>query len=562
MRAQGAGVDAQTVQGVTSELIDWKLKYAQNQEEIDRMKMPQQPLRSSGARQSGRSFGRRNSSFNIMGRRRDSSASAGGSSNMERTGSMNSTATGEDEDATGQTLKVKGKKGNKKFYVDDVTAKYLEDRAYVDDDSDFTSTDDCSSEDSDEDETNFPGGVRPVIHTNQARNSANRTKELAYRGIYGADTTSSSARSSRVSQRSITARTMSMRSNASIATNATNMSNASAWRLEKGKANPGLQRVESNLSDGDDEPAPGVQIFEDAGEADKNSKIFLMNKLDAVVIREPAMSTLEYGTAKWGMDLVAFMQNPIRREVFDLYYMFSSMSKRAYFLESDEFDLFYKWFELFRYAVVDFQILEEEVIYPVLEGKGGQSPLEAWHSKDNRKLQKKKVRDAVDAIWDFQDKVKLQAPGSALKSIQGMMDTMSAIMLSYYNAQLRALPKVIQRKMMPADVRSLEEKYVAAMRGRSYPHDLFQMIMHWSKKNSVEFRSRMRNAYMHRSNPVVKQVWKKQYLHGRTEFRKEHLKTVQGFFERWNAFEEERIRARSEAPVSQFQNPFTRGTEV
>eukprot|EP00180_Rhodochaete_pulchella_P003998 Plantae.Rhodophyta-Rhodochaete_pulchella.ctg735.p2 GENE.Plantae.Rhodophyta-Rhodochaete_pulchella.ctg735~~Plantae.Rhodophyta-Rhodochaete_pulchella.ctg735.p2 ORF type:complete len:339 (+),score=61.39 Plantae.Rhodophyta-Rhodochaete_pulchella.ctg735:890-1906(+) len=335
-------------------------------------------------------------------------------------------------------------------------------------------------------------------------------------------------------------------------------------RLERGTDRPGLARVESYGSSGEEDAAsPGVQIFEDTGDNDKNSKVFLMNKLDSVVIREPAMSTLEYGTPKWGMDLVAFIQNPIRREVFDMYYMFSSMSKRAYFLAADEFDLFYKWFELFRYAVFDFQGLEEEVIYPVLESSGsaaGQPALEAWHSKENRKLQKKKVRDAVDAIWDFQDKVKLQAPGSALKSIGNMMDTMSAIMLSYYNAQLRALPKLIQRRMMPGEVRSLEEKYVAAMRSRTYPHYLFQTIMHWSKKTSVEFRNRMRNAYLHRSNPVVKTVWKKQYLSGRSEFRKEHLQTVTGFFERWNAFEMERIQARAEVPVSKFQNPFTRGT--
>jgi len=535
LKNTGCTVDATVLNRLTDELIRLKLKYAQNQENIDKAKSQEKGLVNA-----------------VTDRSRDSNCSSVSPDHgsPERSGEAEEEVTESGPEV--QRISTRAKQGRGKMYVEDITEKYLNDRVYVEDDS-FTSTDDVeSSDEEDPIAAKLPGGVLPVIHTAQARQAANRTKNLSYRGIYGVDNRS---RAGSVNlSRSLSGRTLSVRSS---------MPGASFMNArEVGHAGsvPGGVKGERKTDRGDE--TPSVQIFEAEASSDLKQKIFLMSKLDSIVIREPSMGTIEYGSSNWGYDLVAFMQNPIRREVFDMYYIYNSMAKRVYFLESEEFELLFDWFEVFRLGVAEFFSLEEEVIYPRLDSAdaGGNPGFDTAHGPKMRKERKKKIREVVDRIWNFGDTAKLNGPGPSIKTLGNLMDDLSLHLLTYFNEQIAFVPKVVQRRMMPKDVRTLEEKYIQALKKRRYPHDLFQLLMHWSRRDSREFRARMRKIYLEKGNSISKSLWVKQYKSGRGNFKKGHLGVVRTFYERWNQFERERISAMEQAEVSRYQNPFMRGT--
>jgi len=250
---------------------------------------------------------------------------------------------------------------------------------------------------------------------------------------------------------------------------------------------------------------------------------YLVNKLHAVVVREPAIAcTLPYGEAESMVRrLVAVVQNPIRREICDLYYMLTSMAKRQYYLDRDEFEMLGEWFGLFTQMVV--------VMHRAME-----TATESLFRDQNPFALNDEVIAELDYVADFvEEETKVRAPGDMFQALVPVVDEMCVAMTKHFISQLNHIG--IRTTELTADkVATAERRFAVALRKEPRNHFMMQLALRWSK--NTEFRKRLRTTYLHKGR-LFNGTWKKEYSESRREFDEKHLSIVKHFFSSWNDFE-------------------------
>uniref|UniRef100_A0A7S0ZBM3 Uncharacterized protein n=1 Tax=Timspurckia oligopyrenoides TaxID=708627 RepID=A0A7S0ZBM3_9RHOD len=264
-----------------------------------------------------------------------------------------------------------------------------------------------------------------------------------------------------------------------------------------------------------------------------NSGNYLVTKSSELPLVEPNLIMIPYGT-DWAKDLFLFYQNALRKEMMDLYYICNSMSKRQYFLEQEDFELFSLWFEVFRYGVFVILQIQKTVLYPWLEERIDLTEIEPELEQSIRARRIDRISLIIDSIFDALEDTN-RPHGERLELIIRLVDKISTDIIPYFKYELNALPNAVRAVFSPEDVEAFQMDALKYIRRVQNPHVLFLVLTDWIMNR--ELRHQLMTRYLTRSNYVTQMMWVRQFTAEKKKYRRDHSRTVRVFYRRWSDFQ-------------------------
>mmetsp|Transcript_16065 Transcript_16065/g.34803 ORF Transcript_16065/g.34803 Transcript_16065/m.34803 type:complete len:423 (+) Transcript_16065:123-1391(+) len=262
----------------------------------------------------------------------------------------------------------------------------------------------------------------------------------------------------------------------------------------------------------------------------KKSSSIRYRKMLAAELPEPPMYMVEFGRG-WAEDIFALLQNSIRREVQDLYYIVNSMKKRSVDLSKQDVTDFYEWLSFFA-LLLDFVFqFEDKSLMPWVEERVN---LEGDLSTASRNVRKGKVMTAIEQIEDCQFKFEHLPPGEVLPTVEKMLEVLSNGLLEQFRLEEKHIIPAVKEAFSAKDGEAFEVKMFETIRGMDESHTVMAMLMR-SVKNEDRLRDYQAKYLRVDGAGFFKTVrFKKDYFASKKEFHHTHTRLVYVFFNRWN----------------------------
>jgi len=262
----------------------------------------------------------------------------------------------------------------------------------------------------------------------------------------------------------------------------------------------------------------------------KKSSSMRYRKMLSAHLHEPPMYMVEFGRG-WAEDIFALLQNAVRREVQDLYYIVNSMGKRSVDLSKQDVSDFYEWLSFFA-LLLDFLFqFEEKSLMPWIEARVS---LDGDLGAASRKSRADRAMQAIEQIEDCQFKFEHLPPGEVLPGVYGALELLSSALLEHFRLEEKHAIPAVKDAFSAKDGAAFEDKMFETIRGMDESHTVMAMLMR-SIKNDERLREYQVKYLTQPGAGFFKTVrFKKDYFAAKKEFHQTHTRLVYVFFNRWN----------------------------
>jgi len=244
---------------------------------------------------------------------------------------------------------------------------------------------------------------------------------------------------------------------------------------------------------------------------------------------EPPLYLLPMGKGTvW--DIFVLLQNGVRKEVQDLFYIVSSMFKREVDLSRTDVADFYEWLADFSLLVEFYFEFEEASLFPWLEERMNCSgPV----SRGNREIRKKLAFNALDGMDDCQFKFEHLPPGEVLPVLKNWLSKFANIILEHFRLEETDVIPLAVETFTEEEAKTFENRMLNSIRASDENHSIMTMLMRPIRTDEERVRD-YQTRYL-KVPGYFKQVrFRKEYFTAKKAFAESHTRLVYVFFDRWN----------------------------
>ncbi|KAA8499040.1 hypothetical protein FVE85_6625 [Porphyridium purpureum] len=270
-------------------------------------------------------------------------------------------------------------------------------------------------------------------------------------------------------------------------------------------------------------------------------------------VREPSVRYVPYGKGDYTSDLFSLFHNAIKREVQDLYYMLTSMSKRVYDLSHKEMDTFLEWMGLFESFVEWYFTMEESMLFSFIELKLGHILKTQTCKAASRMSMKSKIKRKFSELEVVTENILNLPAGEVLGKVTSKCDFAISELLSYIASVFQECCFENDGKLQVSEKELLlvQEKVFTELRSTEADgHLFFHILLRPLKIDDEPAALALRTRYLNPkktnrlfaiSNP--NKTLKREYEESRTKFKDQHTHIVKQFYKTWNAEHEKNDNA-------------------
>ncbi|KAA8493969.1 hypothetical protein FVE85_3944 [Porphyridium purpureum] len=252
----------------------------------------------------------------------------------------------------------------------------------------------------------------------------------------------------------------------------------------------------------------------------------------------------------WVTNLEAMLHNGLRRVLQDTFYCLGSLSKRSFFITSDDIDDFLDYFDEVLWYLRILHNMKEEV-HKFLRDKGmdDSSYPKAFRYHDRHATWNRAFKSFEEASDKYANGGSSLPPGEALKKLVEHFSLTCTALLNHIYGDENAMPRVLNAKCEQSDEKEIIKRCVAFIHGqKESSHRVFIFMTRWVEDRKGSFVLKMWNTEnLSVGRLAENRKWRKEYQEARTEFKYSYSKTLHEYFKAWNEFEMGALNAR---PVS------------
>jgi len=276
-----------------------------------------------------------------------------------------------------------------------------------------------------------------------------------------------------------------------------------------------------------------------------NTNEFLRERSRERPLSEPPHLVYSVPGKSWGGDVMCMMHNGIRKELFDLYYILGSMSKRKFFLETFDFDLFFEWLAYLSPFFSFIYNIKEEFVYKKLIERGADaSELKGLLEFSRRE---KHLRDVTQRLVELGDSFdngsfSYMPPGERVDHLINKMGRLGELIVDTIFSEQLLLPKLLDEHFSEQDRESMLPEVCRTIRESPQCHRRFIMFLRWfngfeNSPSHMKLKDEWKETFFDTGNVFSKRALTREHQLARVEFREGHGAILGKFYQRWNDFE-------------------------
>lgn len=195
---------------------------------------------------------------------------------------------------------------------------------------------------------------------------------------------------------------------------------------------------------------------------------------------------------EWAVDAISAGDNALRTEINDMYTIFLSLEHRPFMLSTDDIGLFYEWYGTFHVILQQIFYLEEEALFPWIEGTDGMSREDRkWRkapgaivgeiSDAKRRRIKGDILRRGNVILDLHDAFKGRPILHTLPLLADAARMLVDEILTYLHLKMAHLPRIINERLRIGDKQRFEKSYWSVARQLEEPACVIVASTDWMR---------------------------------------------------------------------------------
>jgi len=264
------------------------------------------------------------------------------------------------------------------------------------------------------------------------------------------------------------------------------------------------------------------------GDAKRISSVRYRRMVESI-LKEPPLYLTSMGE-HWAPDVLGFLNNAVRRELQDMYYLVASMQKRVVDLSHDDIDDFYTWFDLFEAFVKAYFAMLEEVFVPWVSEK---IPAEGIMAPAAREESRYSILGGIQEIDDCQGRFANLPAGEVLPVLIQALDKCAPKLVGFMADLERVVTPQIQIHFTSLEKAKYDKGLLEWIKGRDDAFFLWHLLIRPFRKNDKEHQE-LRKRFIESERSIFARLrLRKNYKASQVEIREKHYDIVRQFYRRW-----------------------------
>ena len=226
----------------------------------------------------------------------------------------------------------------------------------------------------------------------------------------------------------------------------------------------------------------------------------------------PVIMPTPYGTYGPVFDVIALYHNAVKRQSLVAFNMVEAMLRYKWELGKGETEMFWGWFDIFKYATLTFMALEEDIVFPFLNSHKVKLPEKVGDEK--RKESKDVFAERLGEINDALRGIELLPAGESITKISKLVAPFINCVLEYFEMEKVEIPKALKDvKIGSASAAKFRSQFMKRLKSSERGGMLIAFVSHWL---SAEQLKRWKEVYLVRMRNFT-------YDRYARKFRSKHL---------------------------------------
>mmetsp|Transcript_42489 Transcript_42489/g.104498 ORF Transcript_42489/g.104498 Transcript_42489/m.104498 type:complete len:389 (-) Transcript_42489:76-1242(-) len=225
----------------------------------------------------------------------------------------------------------------------------------------------------------------------------------------------------------------------------------------------------------------------------------------------PAVPYADMGTT-WGSSLVVFPNNALRREIRNLYTIFTSLEGCGEVVESEPVEQFFQWYAEFQKFLDLYIDAHETVLFPLAEKAG---PLPGGLAASGRKSAHSRLRHLASLVSKSEQRTLEDGFMSSHEVLRRAIDKLALVIIGYCNEQEKVLPELLDANAPKKGRDQVTRTYVRAYLDSTAPHIFAVILGAWTQDLPGNEGSKVLQTWKHnglgRTYSVKYGFWEKSY---------------------------------------------------